>query len=95
MFGSYHRALVSDAQKPRSAVERIVAMNVRTIPWVVPSALAVAICWYFSLEGVRSLWVSLPFVGVTLIGLVYVGYVYTVMGWRSDRDRARKAGTWP
>lgn len=94
MFGSYHRALVTDAQRPRSAVERIMVMNVRTIPWVAPAALAVAVCWWFSLDGVRSLWVSLPLVGVTLVGLIYVGYVYTVVGWRSDRERGRKAGTW-
>jgi hypothetical protein len=94
MFVRYHCALVADAREARSAAERLRSIKARTIPWVIPSALAIIICWSFSLEGARSLWVSLPLVGITLAGIIYTGAVYAITGWRRDRERGRSAGTW-
>lgn len=50
-----------------------------TVIWLVPSALAILICRIWGLSDRASLLVSIPLVGISLLGgLTYVGTVYAL-----------------
>lgn len=54
--------------------------------WTIPAIVAVLICAIIGLHGPSSLWVSLPAVGITILGsCVYVPMVY-VAAMKRHRD---------
>ena len=82
MFRRYHRALTGRAN---AAVVRnnlplvFVSMWRDTVIWLIPSVLALLICWIWGLTGTASFLVSVPLVGISLVGgVIYVGTVYAM-----------------
>ena len=79
-MGRYHAHLVERADAAASAGSTLVAlasMQRDAAIWALPALLAVVICWLFQLSGAPSLWVSLPLVGISIIGCTgYVGAIY-------------------
>ena len=91
MIRGYHHGLVARAEKAVSTgsiFTVLSAMQREAAIWALPALVAVAICWVFGLSGSNSLWISLPLVGITILGSgAYVCTVYVqAMARRKNGD---------
>jgi hypothetical protein len=91
MIRQYHARLVERADAAASSGSAFVAlasMRRDAAIWAFPALLAVAICWFFQLSGTLSLLVSLPLVGVSIVGFsAYVAATYCRAMMRRSRLR--------
>jgi hypothetical protein len=65
------------------------AGRLQCFPWTALWGLEALICWEFGLSGPRSLYVLLPLVGLSLVGVGFVGWVFFVEGLRTDLPKRR------
>jgi hypothetical protein len=98
MIRQYHARLVERADAAASSGNAFVAlasMRRDAAIWVLPALLAVVLCWIFQLSGMSSLWVSLPLVGVSIVGCsVFVG-VNLLSSNAATVSRPLTPQTWP
>lgn len=84
----YRSYLMSEARtaKPnyRSRIQRLSA------PWVIPSAAAAIICWWFDLIGTETLYVSIPLLSITIGGMIYVFWIVMKYGFVADYKSAKQ-----
>ena len=91
MIRQYHAHLIKRADAAASSGSvfiALAAMQRDAMIWAIPALIALSICWLFQLSGVSSLWVSLPLVGMSIIGGIgYVGTIYCRALTRFSRVR--------
>ncbi len=68
--------------------EVVAFINFACLPWFIPTALAIAICWAFDIEGRNSYFVTVPLLGITFIGIAWICGVIIGEMVRRARDKA-------
>jgi hypothetical protein len=80
MLRAYHDRAVerANAAVASGQIAKIYAsMTGAAIVWAIPALLAVLLCLGLGLSGTDSLYVSVPLVGVSIVGgCLYIGWVY-------------------
>jgi hypothetical protein len=69
----------------------LVEMQWQTVPWTAPLIVAIFICYWFGLEGVESLIVSLLLLAISMFGLLFVGWAFLTDGPVADYRRERQS----
>ena len=78
--------------KAASSPIAFVEMRWQSGPWIIPVALGGLICWFFDLGFRARCWILIPTGALSLIGMLYVGYVFVRTDIRRNRERSAKVG---